>query len=1390
MCVEILKERRHYDDAREELRRLGVDCGDPSHREAFRQSGSLVTVGDHVKSWDVLKSVEFIAGKLRKDASILDIGAFASEMPCILHELGYSRLNGVDMNLEVSRMPYADSVRYTVSDFMSTPFDTGHFDAITAISVIEHGFDSKRLLSELSRLLKPGGYFIASVDYWEEKIPTDGLNAFGMSWRIFSRQELLAFFDEAAEYGLFPAGVMDFSFAERVISWNNRDYTFAWFVLKKCEGAEDSPREQESTSPSGISESSVTTGRIAFLSTYNQPCGLATHTSYIISGLRRTMAESPGGGREILILAERRTERVGPEEDGVFRCWQRRNEDFSETLALIRQQGVVVLHIQFHPELYRGTEFLELLRGCRSLCVRVFITFHAAEYCNPLYAEAITLADRSFVHLPQTALRLIAFGAPPEKIQVVTHGILSDRPVTPLPEAKRRAGIQDDVRLITSFGFFRPHKGVKEIIEAFPEVLRCNPNAVFLFLGGENKDDPQSRAYIEICRQTARSLGIDEQVIFRTGFLPEDEVGALLSASDVIILNYLPNANEISGAACFALSHRRPMITSNTPAFDPLKECVLQLSQEVGISAAINLLLASPRFRDQLLTRTDAYIRRNSYEELGRILLSAYGLTDGDPKNHPEPEDSAPSGKSPLRSRRNLPGFNVIGYVSSNLGAGVTARNIVQLLLDQGSPVSILDIDAGLGRGKADLRYEHLTVSSPDTLGHPITLFVLPPFHIEELLRICPSLLSPNRLNVAFSMWELTVLPPNLTATLEKMDAVVAESDYIRHAFAFNLSNVFTVTARHPIYLPEGIRPDRAKFGLPVRGTLFISSFEPYSDIDRKNPFAVIEAFRRAFPSESDAYLVLKINNAVVNGHYHPVLDLLRQAAGNDRRIRFITETFSYVETLSLYASCNIFVSLHRAEGLGLGLMEAMLLGKPVIATAWSGNMSFMDHASSCPVSYRLVPVTSGMSVYSREYLGKEALWADPDLDDAAGWMRRLFLDKGLRERIGERGAESMRQYHEEAVIGRFLEEISALAEKRRAADYPPLARNDEMLVSIIIPLYNKVEYTRRCLEGIASADGGTIRFELILVDNASSDATPSLLQSLSGDVRIITNGNNFGFARACNQGAHEAKGKYLLFLNNDTIPHSGWMEALLRGIEEDCADIVGAKLLYPDDKVQHAGIAFESHGIGYHIFKNFPSDAPAVNKKRFMQCVTGACMLISRTVFEELGGFDETFFNGFEDVDLCLRAGTIGKRILYTPESILIHFEETSEGRKTHDERNLALYLSRWKGKVISDDEDFYREEGFLKHRDAEGNTVIVPFKSESETVFSKSQPEETDTSELELLCNRYQRNPEDRQNTINLILSLKRAGYNNDARRICSIHLQGHPDDAEAISVQKKLL
>ncbi len=244
--------------------------------------------------------------------------------------------------------------------------------------------------------------------------------------------------------------------------------------------------------------------------------------------------------------------------------------------------------------------------------------------------------------------------------------------------------------------------------------------------------------------------------------------------------------------------------------------------------------------------------------------------------------------------------------------------------------------------------------------------------------------------------------------------------------------------------------------------------------------------------------------------------------------------------------------------------------------------------------------------------------------------------------------------------------------------------------VSIIVPAFNKWQYTFKCLMKLLENTQG-VPHETIVVDNASSDETPLAMPQLQG-IRYHRNETNLGFAKACNQGAQLARGQYLLFLNNDTEPQPGWLPPMVRCLDTDPAvQIVGSKLLFPDGFLQHAGVAV-SYAAPFPISPfHIQYRHPAHESTRVLELnvVTGACLLIRAETFRKLGGFHEGYVNGYEDVDLCLQVREAGGLVVYTPESVLIHHESISEGRFAHTSQNLVLLHRRWLGRFKAFDYD-----------------------------------------------------------------------------------------------------
>jgi GT2 family glycosyltransferase/tetratricopeptide (TPR) repeat protein len=231
-----------------------------------------------------------------------------------------------------------------------------------------------------------------------------------------------------------------------------------------------------------------------------------------------------------------------------------------------------------------------------------------------------------------------------------------------------------------------------------------------------------------------------------------------------------------------------------------------------------------------------------------------------------------------------------------------------------------------------------------------------------------------------------------------------------------------------------------------------------------------------------------------------------------------------------------------------------------------------------------------------------------------------------------------------------------------------PIMQESPPGVAIVIPTFNKLDHIRRCLQAIFAHTPGPA-FEIIVVDNGSTDGTVDFLRAeeAAGRLRGILNSDNIGFAKACNQGAKAARGAYVVFLNNDTEVQSNWLGALFSLAEADAkVAAVGSKLLFPNGTIQHAGIALADcwdHDplLAFHLFAQERSDFPLANQRRVYQAVTAACMLVRKAHFDQAGGFDEEYWNGCEDVDLCLRFQQLGWLTVYEPASVVIHHASPS---------------------------------------------------------------------------------------------------------------------------------
>ncbi len=338
-------------------------------------------------------------------------------------------------------------------------------------------------------------------------------------------------------------------------------------------------------------------------------------------------------------------------------------------------------------------------------------------------------------------------------------------------------------------------------------------------------------------------------------------------------------------------------------------------------------------------------------------------------------------------------GVAIAGELSCPSGLGESARLMIRAARAMGVPVWPVDIPPPThwGRMRAGL------VGHPPP-GVPLILHVNAPVLPLALLRLPRDLVRDRRI-VACWAWELPSVPPEWHAAAPLVHEIWTPSRFTAAAIEpLKPNRVHVVPPALALAPPMPSALDRAAFGLPEQAVVVLVSFNLASSFARKNPLAAIEAFRLAFGDRSDRVLVVKICHAD-----HAPDDFARIAqAARAPNIRVINQDLSGPDHHALTAASDIVLSLHRAEGFGLVPAEAMLLGKPVVATGWSGNRDFMDPSNAELVDYRLVPAEDDRGVY------RDALWADPDIADAAARLRRLADQPDERARIGVRARQSL----------------------------------------------------------------------------------------------------------------------------------------------------------------------------------------------------------------------------------------------------------------------------------------------------------------------------------------------------------------------------------------------
>jgi GT2 family glycosyltransferase/glycosyltransferase involved in cell wall biosynthesis len=584
-------------------------------------------------------------------------------------------------------------------------------------------------------------------------------------------------------------------------------------------------------------------------------------------------------------------------------------------------------------------------------------------------------------------------------------------------------------------------------------------------------------------------------------------------------------------------------------------------------------------------------------------------------------------------------GINVFGPFAATSGLGTAARGLLAALQTLGVAIELHPFDVSralprITRAERERRPKYrinLIMANADQMARLTSLYATGFFD--------------DAYNIAVWAWELAAFRSDWHGSFAAVDEVWTNSD-------FEVASIGAVSPVpvHKIRLPVEVASapaaeGRDMFGIPRRRLVFLVAFDVGSTAARKNPRLVVDAFRAAFAHDENVFLVIKFHASAVD----PVITRqLTQALRGAENVLVIADRLSEPDMALLRAACDCFVSAHRSEGFGLNIAEFMALGKPVIATAYSGNLEFFDESVGYPIAYKLVEVESQVGPYM-----PHSVWAEPDRDSLICAFRQVYEDQPQAWARGRAGAARMREHFSPARIGQDIRR--RLHEIGLAADLPPFlawfGRTRGLVgaapvatlspvqrqaiaalgmrrpvISLIVPVYNvRPEFLQACVVSVLAQ---TYPFwELCLCDDASTDPrTHEVLAALQGmdpRVRIRRLQQNLGIAGASNMAVEMATGEFIAMLDNDdAIAPDALLEVARALFADPSIDVI-----YTDeDKIDEAGNLIDTY---------FKPDWSPEHLESVMYVLH--MLVVRKRLFLELGGF-RSEYSGAQDFDLMLR--------------------------------------------------------------------------------------------------------------------------------------------------------
>ncbi|MDY7007075.1 MAG: glycosyltransferase, partial [Cyanobacteriota bacterium] len=592
-------------------------------------------------------------------------------------------------------------------------------------------------------------------------------------------------------------------------------------------------------------------------------------------------------------------------------------------------------------------------------------------------------------------------------------------------------------------------------------------------------------------------------------------------------------------------------------------------------------------------------------------------------------------------------GINIAGFVKGELGIGEGVRATLRAVETTNIPFVINNIISTPHRN-SDKTYQTFTQENP----HPINLFQVNANEVKTFLKK-PTVRQyfTNKYNIGFWAWELPKFPPEWITAFTPFNEIWTYSNYCAESISM-VSSIPVIKMMPSIYLPIP-KISRKELGLPTEKFIFLFIFDFFSRLERKNPLATIAAFKKAFGnSNPDVLLLIKSSNSQ---KFPRDKSRLINSIGDSPNIKHIDGYLSKEKINALLYHCNCYVSLHRAEGFGLTMAEAMFYGKPVIATGYSSNTEFMNVGNSFLVEYEKVAIADHYGPYKQG-----DIWANPNIEHCANLMKYMFNNSDQVKKIGLKAAEDIKSLLSPETMGKKiktrLEYIAQVTENFTNIPATKLSQsspsNKFPLVSICIPTYNGEDFIKAAIN---SAIFQTYpHLEIIISDDRSTDKTLEIAKTLQSEnpqieFRIICH-QNYGLVGNLNFCISQARGKYIKFLFQDDLLEKNCIEELVKIAEEDSEIglIFSRRRVILEPGAENNSTCVAAYRGTQDLYKDWSNLKtiqsgkdllldPNFMKYRLNKIGEPTTVLIPKMVFEKIGLFDSSLTQVL-DIDMWFR--------------------------------------------------------------------------------------------------------------------------------------------------------